>query len=341
MTKLISAVCILFLIFSHQNFSQQKKEEKKKESKQDIVKEQKRIEQNVPDTVKIGVYLFSLYDLDFPGNKLNADFYVWYNTKKDSMNLTQNFELVNATHFEKAGETDEKRGKIVYQTLRINSQLKKQWDVKNFPFDKQTIQIIIEDIDKDNTKLEFIADTICSKIDKSVHLEGWQIKDYKINVNDHTYETSYGDPNLLLTDYSTYSRVVVEFTLEREGKGIFFKLFIGLFISVLIAMLTFFINPTDLDPRFGLPIGAIFASIASQYVISSTLPQNSTLTLVDILHDVSFIYIFLCLLLSTISLSLVKKDKEGTSQKLDRISFFILASSYVIIVGIFILKTVN
>ncbi len=341
MSKLIITACLSFLIFSQQNFSQQKKEEKKKESKPDVVKEQTETEQTIPDTVKIGVYLFSLYDLDFPGNKVNADFYVWYNTTKDSMNLPQNFELVNATQFNKAGSTDEMRGNIIYQTLRINSQLKKQWDVMDFPFDKQTIQIIIEDIEKDNTKLRFVADTIGSKIDKSVQLEGWKINDYKIKVIDHTYETSYGDPNLSLTDYSTYSRVVVEFTIEREGKGIFFKLFIGLFISVLIAMLTFFISPTDLDPRFGLPIGAIFASIASQYVISSTLPQNSTLTLVDILHDVSFIYIFLCLLLSTISLSQMKKEKGEVSQKLDRYSFFILAFSYVIIVGFFVLKTVN
>lgn len=297
-------------------------------------------EENAPaDTVKIGAYLFSVYDLDFPGNKVNADFYVWYNTTKDSLDLLKYFELVNAVDFQKSGETDERRGNVIYQTLRVNSKLKKAWDVSHFPFDRQTIEIIIEDFDKDNSKLIFIPDTIGSKIDKSVEIPGWKVKDFGIKVVDHTYETSYGDPSIPLNEYSAYSRVIVYFTVEREGKGLFFKLFIGLFISVLISLLTFFVNPLDLDPRFGLSVGAIFAAIASQYVISSTLPQNQKLTLVDILHDISFIFIFVCILISTISLHLKKSGKDKQSQKLDRYSFYVLATSYVILAVYFIVSS--
>ena len=119
----------------------------------------------------------------------------------------------------------------------------------------------------------------------------------------------------------------------------FFKLFVGLFISVLMSILTFFINPTDLDPRFGLPVGAIFAAIASEYVISSTLPQNQRLTLVDILHVVSFIYIFICILISAISLHLVKGGNTAASSKLDRYSFFGVTSTYIIIVLYFVLRS--
>ena len=288
------------------------------------------------DTVIIGAYILSVYDLDFPGNKLNVDFYLWYNAKKDSLSLLQYLEVINATEFNKTGESDEKRGDIVYQTIRVNAQVKEEWDVSNFPFDKQEIEVIIEDYDKDNSKLVFVPDVKGSKMDKSVHLEGWKISDFGIKVIDNTYETTYGDPELALNDYSTYSRAVIHFTIEREGNGLFFKLFIGLFISVLISLLTFFINPLDLDPRFGLSVGAIFAAIASQYVIASTLPQNARLTLVDILHDVSFIYIFLCILVSTISLHFMKNGKEQLSQKIDRYSFFALALSFIILIIIFV-----
>lgn len=288
------------------------------------------------DTVMLGAYILSVYDLDFPGNKLNVDFYVWYNAKKDSLSLLQYLEVINATEFNKTGESDEKRGDIVYQTVRVNAKVKEEWDVTNFPFDKQEIEVIIEDYDKDNTKLVFVPDVKGSKMDKSVHLEGWKISDFGIKVIDNTYETTYGDPELAVNDYSTYSRAVIHFTIEREGNGLFFKLFIGLFISVLISLLTFFINPLDLDPRFGLSVGAIFAAIASQYVIASTLPQNARLTLVDILHDISFIYIFLCILVSTISLHYMKNGKEKLSQKIDRYSFFALALSYIIFIIYFV-----
>ena len=182
----------------------------------------------------------------------------------------------------------------------------------------------------------FIPDISGSKIDRSVSLPGWDIEDFKIKVVDNTYETNYGDPYVPPNEYATYSRVIASFTLTRHGNGLFFKLFIGLFISVLISVLTFFVTPTDLDPRFGLPVGAIFAAIASLYVINSTLPQNARLTLVVILHDISFIAIFICIMLSTISLHLYKQDRIKASVKLDRISFLALLITYITLVSFFV-----
>ncbi len=351
---------IIFLFYSLGAFWQNKTDETQKKDvkvknepvknepvknepvKKDTLKKIEAVEESSgpADTVKIGAYVFSLYDLDFPGNKVNADFYVWYNAKKDSLDLLNNLEIINSSEFSKSYETVEKRGDISYNSIRIDATIKQEWQVSDFPFDKQKIEIIIEDFDKDNQKLVFIADTTASKIAKEVHVEGWVIKNFGISVKNHTYETNYGDPDIPLNEYSAYSRATLHFTIEREGKGLFFKLFIGLFISVLMSLLTFFINPLDLDPRFGLSVGAIFAAIASQYVITSTLPQNESLTLVDILHDISFIYIFLCILISTISLHLVKHGQIAKSQKIDRVCFFTFAITYIILVTYFVGKAI-
>jgi hypothetical protein len=333
----------LFLVFTlgtiFQEYSQKEKTDiplmKEKVTEVDTLEE----EGGPADTVKIGAYIFSVYDLDFPGNKVNVDLYLWYNSENDSINMLEYLELINSSWYSKTAETNEKRGNSVYQTVRINSTIKQEWDVTHFPFDKQKIEIHIEDYDKDNSKLVLVADTLASKIDKDVKIEGWKIKDFGIKTVDHTYETNYGDPEIPIDGYSEYSRAIVYFTIEREGNGLFFKLFIGLFISVLISLLTFFVNPLDLDPRFGLSVGAIFAAIASQYVITSTLPQNESLTLVDILHDISFIYIFMCILVSTISLHLVKTNRLDKSKKLDRYSFFICSVTYLVLIVIFVIRT--
>src|SRR3970040_2878235 len=161
-TAFLLITLIIFLSLFWGNIFQD--EDKSKDNKGEVklkVEGSEEEEQSGPaDTVMIGVYVFSVYDLDFPGNKINADFYVWYNAKNDSLDLLQYFELVNSVEFNKTGETDERRGDIVYQTVRINSRVKKSWDVSNFPFDRQTVELIIEDFDKDNTKLVFTADTI-------------------------------------------------------------------------------------------------------------------------------------------------------------------------------------
>jgi len=292
------------------------------------------------DTVRIGAYVISVYNLDFPGNRVNVDFYIWYNTLKDSLNLIDNFEIINAIEANKSHETNEKRGDEYYQNFRVNSVIKKNWDISNFPFDRQNIEIEIEDYDKDITKLAFIPDSASSKVDKDVTIGGWKITGYTIRTEDHVYETSYGDPQIAQGDYSSYSRVILNIAIERDGNGLFFKLFLGLFISVLISLLTFFIDPTDLDPRFGLSVGAIFAAIASQYVITSALPQNDSITLVDVLHDISFIFIFICIAGSVVALHLKKQGKIALHKKMDRWAFAVLGLSYISLVTYFVLKSI-
>ena len=121
------------------------------------------------DTVMIGAYVISVFDLDFPSNKVNVDFYIWYNTKKDSLQLIENFEVMNAIEVNKDHETDEKRGELIYQNFRVNSVLKKDWDIANFPFDEQTIEIFIEDppIVSERYLYSFSGSTIKTWVPKS------------------------------------------------------------------------------------------------------------------------------------------------------------------------------
>lgn len=339
-SRILFFIPAVWIIFFASGWIQVKQEKTKLGVIENKKTEQTPDSSSIADTVKIGAYILSVYDLNFPSNKVSADFYIWYNAGKDSLDLVENFEIINAIESNKSHITDEKRGDIIYQTFRVNSVIKKEWDISHFPFDKQIIEINIEDYDKDNTKLVFVPDSAESKLDPEVHISGWKITDFGIKQNDHVYETNYGDPEIAPGDYSTYSRVVIYMTIERDGKGIFFKLFIGLFISVLMSLVSFFIDPTDLDPRFGLPVGAIFAAIASQYVITSSLPQNSQITLVDKLHDLSFIFIFISIIVSVTSLYFRKHEKISVHKKLDRYCFIILSISYIAMVAYFVLMSV-
>ena len=110
------------------------------------------------------------------------------------------------------------------------------------------------------------------------------------------------------------------------------KLFVGLFGAVGVAMLAFFIKPTDVDPRFGLGVGALFAAIANTYITSSLVPDTGVLTLADMINGVGILIIFLSLLESTISLYLYDiKGKVELSRLFDRISFVIFLAAYVLI----------
>lgn len=85
------------------------------------------------------------------------------------------------------------------------------------------------------------------------------------------------------------------------------------------------------DPRFGLGVGAIFAAVASEYIVIGSLPDSNVLTLADKLHMVAFGFIFLSLAESTYSLKLFNTGREALSRTLDHWSLGVMASAYVII----------
>ena len=91
------------------------------------------------------------------------------------------------------------------------------------------------------------------------------------------------------------------------------------------------IDPIDLDPRFGLGVGAIFAAIASAYVISSALPETNQYTLADKMNMLAVGVIFLSIVQSVFSLRLWKNGKEAASKSLDFISFWAFLVVYGII----------
>jgi hypothetical protein len=117
--------------------------------------------------------------------------------------------------------------------------------------------------------------------------------------------------------------------LAREDWGYFWKLFQALYISVAISMLVFFIKPTDVDPRFGLGVGALFAAVANSYVSSSLIPQSGVATLTDMINGLGAFTILLTVCQSTISLYIYGiLEEEEISRIFDRTSFVVFAGGY-------------
>src|SRR5262249_13888434 len=144
--------------------------------------------------------------------------------------------------------------------------------------------------------------------------------------------TNYGDVDLPTEHESAYSRFQFSLPVKRNGWGYFLKLLFGLYVATIISFIAFLIEPSHFDPRFGLGVGAIFAAVASQYVVSSALPETSTLTLVDTLHILSFIVILISISESTLSLKLfcsADPARVKASRLLDRWSFAGLGLAYI------------
>src|SRR5262249_37508907 len=102
-----------------------------------------------------------------------------------------------------------------------------------------------------------------------------------------------------------------------------------LYVSVAIALLACFIKPINVDPRFGLGVGALFAAVANTYVVGSYVPDTGELTLADILNILGILTILVTLIESTVSLWLYERyDEKVLSERLDRMSFRVMLGGF-------------
>jgi len=155
---------------------------------------------------------------------------------------------------------------------------------------------------------------------------------FKLIEKPHFYKTTQGDPRLAPDSKASHSQARLGIELRRTGWGYFFKMFQALYVAVLISLLAMFIKPTNLDPRFGLGIGGLFAAVANSYVALSLIPDTGIMTLADIVNGLGVWMILLTVVQSAISLHLFKRlGAESLSRRFDQISFALMATGYVVL----------
>src|SRR5262249_20948446 len=160
--------------------------------------------------------------------------------------------------------------------------------------------------------LRFVADSDGTAVSSRVAIPAYRLRPAGVIEKPHSYRTTRGDPRLPPGTKSTYSQLRMGLNLERAGWGLYFKMFQSLWVAVLLALLAFFIRPTEVDPRFGLGVGALFAGVANAYVISSLVPDTGVLVLADVINAVGIAVILLTVVQSTISLHMYSRGAEAT-----------------------------
>lgn len=306
-TKIIASIVILYFSFAGLNcFAQDAK----------------------PDTVYTGIYVTSIHDIDFKQKEYTVNFWLWLKYKNKEFDFLQNLEIPQAKSFNKSFSTVDSSGGRVYILMKLQCVMKDSWKIGNFPFDRQNLRLAIENSQFDSKSLVFVPDTLGQHYDKRFTLNGWTIDSFNIAVGTKVYETAFGDESMAKphTEYSTYR---IKIGLQREAIGLFWKMFLGMYVAFLIAYVCFYIHADGIDSRFGLSVGSLFAVIGNKYIIDSALPESTSFTLVDTLHGLTLFFIFSVISCTAYTLRLIKQEKIQQAKRFDLIAAQVLLIVYV------------
>lgn len=293
-----------------------------------------------PDTVKTGIYITSIHDIDFKQKEYTISFWLWLKYRNKDFDFLNNLEVPHAKLVNRSFATVDSSNNQIYLLMKMQCVMKDTWHIRDFPFDKQKLRLSIENSQYDSKSLVFAPDTLGKNYDPRFALSEWKIENCKISAGINKYETAFGDPSVLVphTEYSAYKVIV---NINRNASGLFWKMFLGMYIAFLIAYVCFYIHTDAIDSRFGLSVGALFAVIGNKYIIDSSLPETTSFTLVDTLHGVTLFFIFAFVAATAYSLKLVKAGKEIKARKFDMVIAQVFLLLYVIINVYFITKAIS
>ena len=283
-----------------------------------------------PDTVKTGVYITSIHDIDFKQKEYTIDLWLWLKYKNADFDFLQNLEIPQAKTVTRSFSTIDTTGGRVYLLMKLQCVMKDSWRIENFPFDRQRLRLAIENSQYASNSLVFAPDTLGKHFDPRFTLRGWTIDSLDISTPVKAYETTFGDESLS-ESHVEYSSFRVRIGIHRDAAELFWKMFLGMYVAFLIAYMCFYIHADNIDSRFGLSVGSLFAAIGNKYIIDSSLPESTSLTLVDTLHGITLLFIFATVTASAYALRLVKNEKLRQANKFDMITAQILLLLYVLL----------
>ena len=278
--------------------------------------------------VNFGAYINDIYALDMKSGTAEVDVDLW--TLSDSQtDWIGRIEVKNGLIEERSAEVKKRINGKYYTSERLKIKLTQDYSLGRFPIDTQKVSLYFQDYLLERDNLIFVPDHVNSRCSSELSIHGWKIGALEMFEKPRIYKTNFGDVSYG-NKSAEFSRIAVICPMERDGYGYFMKLFSTIFLAAFVAYLGFFIDPEDLDPRFGLGIGGIFAVMASNFVLTAMLPETGEVTFIEATLFASIGMIFIYLAESVWALKLCKQGRHDDAKRIDRLSAFVTLTLYIL-----------
>jgi hypothetical protein len=288
--------------------------------------------------VAVGLYVERITEVSIRDSRFQAQLDVWFSWQGEPFDPIAHLVVVDgviesSTILEESAEGDRH-----YRRYQIKVEVAKTFHIHHFPLDRHLIVIAFENGNTPREKLLFEPDQLNSAVSSRAAVHGYSIGPIQALEKPHSYKTSQGRPGQAGGERSTFSQARFGMIISRDSWGPFVKMFHALFVAVAIALLPCFLRPTDLDPRFGLGVGALFAAVANSYLIGALVPDTGEFSLADMVNLLGIVTILITLVESTVSLYLYDlRGERELSRSLDRASFAVVTVGFTAAVAMMLL----
>ena len=271
-----------------------------------------RVAHTAPLRVYAGVYLHDVSKFDQKDGVFDVDLDLWVKWLGDFD--PDALTIANAAEVERTLVGKESDGSWHSARWRVKGTLRGEFPVQRFPFDRQTLAVVLE---LPAQVAELVPDLAGSGMREHFSVTGWLYEpSFVPRVGEEVYRSDLGS---IATEGRSTSvrRVAFEVTLSRPLLTAATKLFLPLLVILLVALVALFIHPKELEVRASVGVTALLSCFAFQFAVSDTMPSVAYITLADVLFLISYALTAALLFVSVIAYALNERDREVAWRRLD------------------------
>jgi ABC-type transport system substrate-binding protein len=262
--------------------------------------------------IYVGVYLHDVTKFDQKDGVFDVDLELWAKWLGDFD--PEKLRIANSAETERNLLGQESDGQWRSARWRLRGTLRGEFPVQRFPFDQQTLGVILE-LPESEGKL--VPDLAGSGMRERFSVTGWLYEPVFVpRVAQGTYRSDLG--SIAREGRPTaVRRVAFEVTLRRPLVTAATKLFVPLMVILLVAMIALAVHPKWLDVRSGVGVTALLACFAFQFSVADTMPNVAYMTVADTLFLVAYALTAVLLCVSVLAAYFHERGREKAWKRLD------------------------
>jgi neurotransmitter-gated ion-channel len=207
---------------------------------------------------------------------------------------------------------------------RCKAVLSTKFQLRRFPFDTQTLSIIIHPFVSAASLIKFSLNDhktwLSSELETYSSLAQWRLEAVSPRISSWKF-----------FDGSEVSEMRFEILVDRRSNFYVWKVILPLTLMVIISWAAFWIEASDLDNQLQVAVTTILTVIAFAFAISATMPRVPYLTYIDAFFLQCYVFVFLAIVeLMTVHITHRSNARRDLGLKIRKYSRFGVPGAFIV-----------
>ena len=222
-----------------------------------------------PATAKVGLVLADVGGYDIQTGTFEADFFLSLTSDKEMGALALTFTNGKDVNETVIADTP------TFKLYRYHGSFVSPVDLRSYPFDRQYLDIQLEDLRAGVDQLILEPYQERTSLDEGFNIAGWGVFSVGAKSYRHMYPPRFDRDDLYVSRYK------FSLGIERFATSAAFSVFVPAYIIVLISLFGIWVPPDELEVRSNAGAPMLAAAVLFHYSLIQALPATGYLTRAD------------------------------------------------------------